>query len=283
MNLSDLQDLLIQMLNVTLMFSVGLEVNTTALRSSLKRWKLLSTVLTFNFGLLPLMVWVLVTAFALPDAVAIGLMLAAFCPGGGTGTLFTRTAKGSMELSVILLGLLTLFAVLLTPLLIKSSLTDGSQPLPLLPLLKTLVLFQLLPLVIGGLIRIWSVTKANLLDRLARPLSNGLFAILVLGLLITQGHLVPSVGWRGIATMTLAVAASVGLPHFFKVSWKDRAALSLTTGVRNLALALLLSSTFFTNQTTITLLAYGLVMYVLSAGWVVYVRRFTTSPTENET
>lgn len=62
---------LVQTLNVSLMLSVGLELD-------------------------PL---VLARALDLPPAVMAGMMLAAAAPGG-TGTLLTRLARGSLELSV---------------------------------------------------------------------------------------------------------------------------------------------------------------------------------------
>lgn len=275
MDLSNATDVLVQTLNVTLMFSVGLEVDAAELRVAAKRWRLWLAALAFNFACIPAIAWGASASLALPSAIGSGLLLAACCPGGGTGTLLTRAAKGSMELSVVLLALLTALAVPLTPLLAQSASSGDGGQLTVLPVLQTLVVFQLVPFVAGALIRARSERAAAQLDRVARPLSNLVFAVLVLGLLVTRGHLAVSIGWRGLAAMALSVVASLGLPLALKLPWNERAALSMTTGVRNLSLALLLSSAFFTDATTIAVLAYGLVMYVFGAGGAWLMRRQT--------
>jgi predicted Na+-dependent transporter len=71
----------------------------------------------------------------------------------------------------------------------------------------------------------------------------------------------------------LAVITSLALPLVVPGSRRDRAALSLTTGVRNLSLALLLSSAFFGDLTTITVLTYGLFMYLLAVPLALLFRR----------
>ena len=256
-----IQDLTVQVLNLSLMLSVGLELDLVEVRAAARRRGLLVGVVLINFGLLPLLAFGATSALALPSAITAGILLSAFAPGGGTGTLLTRTAGGNLELSVVMLGLLTVLAVPFTPALtLASAASLGPTSLDLSDLLRTLVLFQLTPLLVGVAIRRGSLVNSRRVNAVARPLSNGVFGLLVVGLLITRGHLVPGVGWTGIATIAVLVVASLALPALIPATGRDRAALSLTTGVRNLSLALLLSSAFFTDLTTITVLTYGLVM-----------------------
>jgi BASS family bile acid:Na+ symporter len=267
----DLQDLAIQALNISLMFSVGLELDLVRLRRTLDRRALLLGVTALNFGFVPLLALGVARGLGLSSAVFVGLMLAAVSPGGGTGTLLTRTARGNLELSVVLLGLFTALAVPLVPGLALLLLPQDS--LSLWPLLRTLLVFQLLPLGLGLTLRLWAAPLAARLDRLARPLSNLIFAALVLGLLVTKGHLVVEVGARGIAALCAVVVGSLVAPLVIRGPAADRSALSLTTGVRNLSLALLLASAFFTDTTTLTVLTYGLVMYLVGVPAALVARR----------
>jgi len=262
-----LQDLAVQLLNISLMFSVGLTIDLAEVRVALRRVRLLAIVVLINFAVLPLTAWSGAQLISLPGSVQTGILLAAVSPGGGTGTLLTRAARGSLEVSIVVLGLLTALAVPLTPLLALQLLSGGADhSLDLQPLLRTLIVFQLLPLCAGIMLRQLSPQWASRADRIAGSLANLVFAVLILGLSIVHGHLIAEVGLSAFGLMLLLVVVSLGLPAVLPASPRDRAALSLTTGVRNLSLALLLSSSFFDHQTMITVLVYGLVMYLVSIG-----------------
>lgn len=268
-----IQDALLLVLNISLMFSVGLELELGRFAQDMRRWRLFLAVAAFNFGALPLLALLLTRSMAMSSAVASGLLLAALCPGGGTGVLFTRFAKGSLELSTALLGVLTFISIPLTPTLLPRFIAESSGGgMPLWPILRTLGAFQVLPLVVGGLVRAHSTAWAIRANRYARPLSNIAFVALAGGLLITHGHAALSIGWRGLLAMATVVVVSGLLPFFLPVVRSERAALSLTTTVRNLSLALLLSMTFFETTTTIAVLAYGVVMYVLGTAWIAGLR-----------
>ncbi len=279
MSIDALQDLTIQALNITLMLSVGLALDLTVVRATTRRFGLLTIATLLNFALLPAIAVGAVRVFRLETAVAAGVLLSAFAPGGGTGTLLTRTARGNLELSVVLLALFTLLAVPLTPALALATLgtVEGAE-LRLQPMLRTLVVFQLIPLVLGVAMRRFRPGWADATNRLARPLSNAIFALLFVGLLVTKGHLVFQAESNLIAVITLLVVSSLAIPSVWHTSRRDCSALSLTTGVRNLSLALLLSSTFFDDVTTIVVLAYGLAMYALGVPMALWWRRSTVDP-----
>lgn len=266
MHAATLQDLAVQALNVSLMLSVGLELDLAEVRRAGRRVPLLAAVTLLNFGLLPLAALAATGTVALAPAVAAGLLLASLAPGGGTGTLLTRAAGGNLELSVVLLGIFTALAVPLVPALAVATLpAEADGALSLGAVLQTLLLFQLLPLAAGLGLRGAAPAAAARLDRLARPFSNAVFALLVLGLIVTRGHLVAQVGPAGLLVCVGLVLLSLLAPALLPASPRDRAALCMTTGVRNLSLALLVSSSFFGDLTTITVLTYGLAMYLLAA------------------
>ena len=270
-NAVSIQDLAIQALNLSLMFSVGLELDLDRLRAAARRRRLVAGITLLNFGLVPLLAVAVGHLAGLTGPVLIGLLLAAVAPGGGTGTLLTRTARGNLELSVVLLGVFTALAVPLVPTLVLVLVPEDS--VSMWPLLRTLLLFQLLPLALGLGIRLNRPPLAARLQRLAKPVSNAIFGALVLGLLVTRGHLVLEVGAAGLGVQAMVVVGSLVAPMVVRATPRDRAALSLTTGVRNLSLALLLSSAFFTPLTTLTVLTYGLVMYLLGVPAALWIRR----------
>ena len=271
-----IQNMAVQGLNISLMLSLGLELQRSQLRAAAKQTRLLVLTALFNLGLIPFLAFGAIQFMSVAGAVSAGILLSAFAPGGGTGTLLTRLAGGNLALSVIALALLTLLAVPITPILttlcLGSTAEDSLRPAALL---KTLLVYQFVPFVIGALMREKSERSAKRVNALARPLSNLIFALLVIGLLITQGHLALQVGWRGICIIVVLVVASLVIPLGVKMPTSDKAAVSLTSAVRNLSLALLLSSTFFSQMTTITVLTYGLIMYLIGVPCALLFRKKT--------
>lgn len=268
-----IQDVAVQALNISLMFSLGLELDRGRLIQAAKRWGLLGGVTLLNFVVVPLIAWALRHWLPIPASVGAGLLLAAVAPGGGTGTLLTRMARGNLELSVILLGLFTALAVPIVPALALGTLGDSGTTLSLGGMLRTLLVFQLLPLAAGMGVRAARGSWADAANRVAKPVSNAIFGGLVVGLIATRGHLTVQVGGMGLLAIAGTVIPSLVLAALIPATRSDRAALSLTTAVRNLSLALLLSTSFFDDLTTITVLTYGLVMYIATVPVALWMRR----------
>ena len=146
-----LQDLTVQLLNVSLMFSIGLALDPAEVRAALGRSRLLAAVVLVNFVVIPLIADLASRFLSLATSIHAGIVLTSVAPGGGTGTLLTRAARGNLELSVVALGLLTVLAVPLTPVLTLELLEGRSGvDVELRPMLRTLLLFQLLPLSRGS-------------------------------------------------------------------------------------------------------------------------------------
>ncbi len=95
------------------------------------------------------------------------------------------------------------------------------------------------------MIEVQDLTVQALNISLMFSLSNLLFFGLIIGLILTKGHLVFQVGLSALGAIIVLVAFSALAPMMLCNSIRDRAAVSFTTAVRNLSLALLLSSTFF--------------------------------------
>jgi BASS family bile acid:Na+ symporter len=268
-----IQDVAVQALNISLMFSLGLELDRGRLVQAAKRWGLLSGVTALNFLVVPAIAFALRHWLPIEASVGAGLLLAAVAPGGGTGTLLTRLARGNLELSVILLGIFTALAVPIVPALALFALGDGETTISLGGMLRTLLVFQLLPLAVGMGVRAAKDTWAATANRVAKPVSNVIFGGLVVGLLATRGHLTVQVGAMGLVAIVGTVIPSLGLAALIPAGRSDRAALALTTAVRNLSLALLISTSFFDDLTTITVLTYGLVMYLATVPVALWLRR----------
>ncbi len=273
-----IQDLLIQALNVSVMFAMGLDLTMESYTRALSRRRVVIRGLLLNFVVVPALGIGLATGFSLESAVGAGLVLSAIAPGGGTGTLLTQHARGDLALSVALLTLMAPLSLVGTSLLAAWALPDAGS-LNAWAVARTMAIYQLFPLMAGMALRAARPQEALRLFPWATKLGTALLVVVVVGLLVAKGHLVLSVGVGGLVASGLTVVVSLALGFALPGDVPTRSALGLTTAVRNLSLALLLSTTFFPDpRTTMTILAYGLLMYLLSAPVVLWLRSSHESP-----
>jgi BASS family bile acid:Na+ symporter len=114
---------------------------------------------------------------------------------------------------------------------------------------------------------------AQRVHQLARRVADVVLAALVVSFAVTAGRRLPELGWAPVAVAALLVAvclASVAVP-----AWGHHAArraVAMTTAVRNLSLALFVAAPAG-ELVAVTLLAYGLVMYLLSVPVAVWLAR----------
>jgi len=75
--------------------------------------------LAAQFGIMPLLGWLIAGGLRLETPFALGLVLVACCPGGTASNVVTAIARADVALSVVMTTCSTLAAVALTPLLVK--------------------------------------------------------------------------------------------------------------------------------------------------------------------
>ncbi|MBR3716375.1 MAG: bile acid:sodium symporter family protein, partial [Bacteroidaceae bacterium] len=83
-----------------IMFGMGLTLSLDDFRIVFSHPKDVLTGCLAQFTVMPLLAWLLAKAFALPDELALGVMLVGCCPGGTSSNVITYLAKGDLALSV---------------------------------------------------------------------------------------------------------------------------------------------------------------------------------------
>lgn len=257
--MESLQNGLIMTLAVSSLFAMGLELPWHHLTRALLGVRTHAIALVANFVLIPALAFVLTSSLATPSAVAVGVILCAVAPAGSSGAMLTMHARGDNGLAVSLSVAMKLLSLAFTPLLLKL-LVGASVEVPIGPIVTTLLLYQLVPLALGMVMR-------NRLGRFAKwpgRIATACFALLVVGLTVTQGDQILVNGWVAIAIIAVIVLASLGSAWLVPgANVPQRAAFALTTAIRNLSLALLLAAQHFPDRaTTLAILTYSLLMFV---------------------
>jgi bile acid:Na+ symporter, BASS family len=253
------------------MLALGTALDPAVLRDRLRSPGGLLVVLGVNLVAVPASGLLLAGLLPLEPAVATGLVLAAASPGGGTGALLALHARGDVPTGVVLQVVLAGASLLVTPLWVRAS---AGADVDVAPLVVGLLGLQVLPLLLGAALRATRPAAAAALHPLARRTADLTLALLVVGLLVAEGDQLPRIGGGALAAMALLVVVTLATGLLPVGDGPVRRAAAMTTAVRNLSLALL-AATYVPDPalTSLAVLAYGLVMYVLAAAAVVLLRR----------
>ena len=267
---------------VSMMLSAGLEIDREHLMAALRNSGLLGRALFANFVVVPFFGIVLARVFKLDEYVALGFLLMAIAPGV---PFLVRAAGrkpgGSLGFAAALAFILPALSIITIPLMAAfSTRLNSAIGVPYLQLITTLVVFQLVPLLIGYLI---ADRAPALAANLKRPFTL-IFVIAVIALLVLVGPaLVKAVasvyGSRGMWASLVLVLLSIGTGWLLGgPEGEYRRTLSIATGLRNIGTCSVIATANF-PETLVgpTVLTYFLIQFVVSLILRAYFRRTAAS------
>jgi bile acid:Na+ symporter, BASS family len=260
---------------IAMMLEAGLELHWDRLLAALRDVGLLSRALLANFILVPLLGVLLARELHLENYIAIGFILMAIAPG----VPFLVRAAGrqpggslgfAAELAFIMPALSFITIPITARLIFSTGLIerpDVAGPIPFTQILVPLVVFQLVPLVVGLLLGDRAPTLAG---KLKRPLTLiWILAIVVLIAMLGPG-LIKAIaavyGSHGILAMVTLVLLSVGVGWLLGGPHSEyRRTLSIATALRNIGTCAVIATTVF-PQTVVapTVLTYLIVQFLIT-------------------
>ncbi|MET8291180.1 hypothetical protein ABZV80_39170 [Streptomyces sp. NPDC005132] len=170
------------------MFAAGLGATIPALRGIFTNVPLLVLALLTNMVVIPLVGWGIGALFSLPSAAFIALVLVASSPGGPFGAKLAMVQSGdvvagaAMQVLLATVGSLT-FAPTVNGILTAADLGKDIS-LDVATLVRTVALLQLVPFVIGLLLRRYAAPTAQSWHPAAAAVSNVTFLIVLAGMLL---------------------------------------------------------------------------------------------------
>lgn len=193
-----------------------------------------------QFGIMPLLGFVLISVLPLTEAIAIGVLIMACMPGGTTSNLFTYFAIGDVALSVLMTVTSTVFGVLLIPIILSIYAAALDLTIPRENIIITLALL-LVPVSIGLLIRRFSERAANITEKTGATL-GGIFVVFLIVswiprnwdfLMETTAATYIAAGSLGIVGITLGYLAA----RVLRLGERDARTIAIETGLQNGPLA----------------------------------------------
>ncbi len=262
-----------------LMFGVALDIRMSDFRYVIRHPKAPIVGLISQLLLLPLLTLLLIYLFAPPLSLALGMVLVGVCPGGNVSNFMVHMARANAALSVSLTSIVTLGAIVITPLSFAfwSSMIPGSegtqQELYVHPMdmVKTIVTLILIPLIAG----MWlNQFRPGFTEKIKKPIRI-LSIVLFLGFVIAAiaSNFENIVQYLGVVFFIVLVHNSLGflLGYTFarlnRLPLYDARAISIETGIQNSGLALILIFNFFGGLGGMAMIAAWWGIWHLIAGF----------------
>jgi BASS family bile acid:Na+ symporter len=265
MPLDRLINILVTITLIEMMLLIGLRVTFAEIVLTIKDWRLLARAGLANYLLVPAAAVVLLALFGANPMVATGFLVLAVCPGAPFGPPLTGVARGNVPEAVGLMTILAGSSALLSPALLRLLLpwlSGGEAPrIDLVGMVGTLLLTQLLPLLLGLLLK---HRRAVLAERLVDPLEllSKVLNLGVAGLILgSQFPMLMTIRVRGFVGMLVLLAASLVIGWLAGGPGRDgRRTMALTTSLRNVGLGLVIVSGNFAGTPAVSAaLAYGII------------------------
>ena len=258
---------------VSTMLSIGLTVTGRDIVQSLRDRRLMLKSLIANLVIVPLLGVAIVTIFQLPADITIGILLLSIAPGGLAAIQFTSKVRESISFAASLLFVLTVIAILLTPIVANLLLPiEASVSLPYGKVILAVLVLVLLPLLVGFAIQHVSAKVAHVLGKPVSLLGTLAFIATVVLTLAMKQEATKAIGGRAVAAMLILVLASM------VVGWAmggpdggTRRVLATGTSMRNAGLCLLIAlKSFPESNVDVAVVAFSSLMVPPNMLFTVY-------------
>lgn len=275
-----------------IMFGLGAGLTPRDFKLAIRRPYGLIIGFVTQFGIMPLLAYILVVTvlFQLPREyaapVALGALLMGCVPAGTTSNIFTYFSKGNLALSVIMTTNSTLWAILMTPLVLAfyGSLlfTESSDlQIPIVNIVVTLATL-LIPVIAGMILRRYSANIGAVMELL-----GGFFGLFFIVFLMAtwvprNWALLTSTPWQtylvAIGLGLFGIAIAYAIARAIRMHPSNARTIGLETGIQNGPLAIAIVLLTFSGNPDIGLILivpalYSLFIVIVSTVVTFYFRR----------
>lgn len=230
------------------MFGMGLTLRPSDFKPVLQHPKDILIGELAQFLIMPSLAWLLSKLLALPEELALGVVLVGCCPGGTASNVICYLAKGDVPLSVAMTGVSTLLAPVVTPALVWL-LAGESIDVDIAGMFLSIVQVVIVPIVLGfAANHYFGQTTRRIVPLL--PMISTLSIAFIIGIIVAHNS-------ASILTCSLIVAVAVILHNVLGLALgyeltaltgsepSKRSAIAIEVGMQNSGLATSLATTHF--------------------------------------
>ena len=266
---------------IFIMLTLGLGLELSDFTNLVRKPRSFFVGLTNQILLLPLVTYIIILVFGITKEAAVGMMILACCPGGVTSNIITKLAKGDTALSISYTAFNSILAIVTLPLIVgfsmKSFMGLEAPDINILSLGLTMFFITAVPVGIGLLIREKNKYYADKLEPKASKISTILFAIIILGALLSEWEtfinnfvlLGPAIVLLILGMLTIAYKSS----KFFKMSDKQSITVAIESAMQNGTVGITVGNLIINPESGLSILSipsgvYSILMYLICLPFV---------------
>ena len=274
---------------IFIMLSLGLGLELSDFTNLVRKPRSFFVGLTNQILLLPIVTYIVILVFGITKEAAVGMMILACCPGGVTSNIITKLAKGDTALSISYTAFNSILAIITLPLIVgfsmKSFMGLEAPDVNILSLGLTMFFITAVPVGIGLLIREKNKYYADKFEPKASKISTILFAIIILGALLSEWDtfinnfvlLGPAIVLLIIAMLIVAYKSS----KLFKMSDKQSITVAIESAMQNGTVGITVGNLIINPESGLSILSipsgvYSILMYLICLPFVYWFLKRTT-------
>jgi len=259
-----------------IMFSLGFGLTFADFARVLTMPRAVATGVVLQVLAIPAVAYLMLMVFDLPPALAFGVMILSFCPGGVTSNILTKLGGGSVALSITLTAVVSLLSVITVPALVGWSgttfLGTAAPEIDVLSIGLTMFAITAVPVVIGLFARRFSGVKAERAEKVISLLAMVLFLLIVVAAVGTNWVLiVDNIGTLGpvlVAINVVLLVLGVAVARGLGLTGGEGICISVEMGVQNATLGItvagLVAQTAGLPEYALPSALYGITMYLVT-------------------
>lgn len=266
---------------IFIMLTLGLGLELSDFTNLVRKPRSFFVGLTNQILFLPLVTYIIILVFGITKEAAVGMMILACCPGGVTSNIITKLAKGDTALSISYTAFNSILAIVTLPLIVgfsmKSFMGLEAPDINILSLGLTMFFITAVPVGIGLLIREKNKYYADKLEPKASKISTILFAIIILGALLSEWEtfinnfvlLGPAIVLLILTMLIIAYKSS----KLFKMSDKQSITVAIESAMQNGTVGITVGNLIINPESGLSILSipsgvYSILMYLICLPFV---------------
>ena len=259
-----------------IMFSLGFGLTFADFARVLTMPRAVATGVVLQVLAIPAVAYLMLIVFDLSPALAFGVMILSFCPGGVTSNILTKLGGGSVALSITLTAVVSLLSVITVPALVgwagTAFLGTAAPEIDVLSIGLTMFAITAVPVVIGLFARRFSGAKAARAEKMVSLLAMVLFLLIVVAAVGTNWVLiVENIGTLGpvlVAINVVLLVLGVAVARALSLTGGEGICISVEMGVQNATLGItvagLVAQTAGLPEYALPSALYGITMYLVT-------------------
>ncbi|MCK5668290.1 MAG: bile acid:sodium symporter family protein [Gammaproteobacteria bacterium] len=236
------------------MFAMGMTLTLGDFKRVLKSPKVISLGLLLQYGLMPLLAFIIAIVLGLPTELMAGLILVGACPGGTASNVICYLGRGDVALSITLTAISTLLAVFLTPVL--TWLYIGQEvPVPIINMMLTVLKIIILPVMLGIIVNSYF---GEYLTRIKQflPVISVIAIVFIIAIIVAlNAHQIVQLAFPIIIAVLLhnglGLVSGYAIAKWLGYDDKICRTLAIEVGMQNSGLGVALATKYFTTLTAL--------------------------------